>query len=654
MSNSTPLWTPSPQKKSTSNLAHFLHWLEQKKQKSFTDYQALYEWSCNQSSEFWQSAAEFFDIIFHQKPTAILENPTQMPGAKWFPGATLNFAQNLLRKNNNDLAIIFTDELDHRTTYTYAQLYQEVAQLAAALKAAGVSKHDRVAAIVPNCHYAIIGMLATTSLGAVWSSCSPDFGDSAIVDRFSQIEPKILFAIDGYYFKGKTINCQEKTKNIAAQIDSIKQVVEIPFIHSTTNSDRPKNLILWSDFLKPYQDTTTLSFTPVSFSDPLYIMFSSGTTGKPKCIVHSLGGTLIQHLKELILHTDLTEKDHFFFYTTCGWMMWNWLVSGLATGATLVLYDGNPFYPTEERLFELAEKEKISIFGTSAKFLAAIEKSGVKPNQKFKLTNLRSILSTGSPLLPENFDYVYRDIKSDLCLSSISGGTDIISCFALGNPLLPVYRGELQCIGLGLAVSIFNEQGQSITQEKGELVCTKPFPSMPIGFWNDKDGARYHAAYFEKFSNVWAHGDYAEITEHHGVVVFGRSDSVLNPGGVRIGTAEIYAQVEKIAEVEESLAVGQLWHDDERIILFIKLKSGVSFSKELEQQIRNQLRTHASPRHVPAKIIPIADIPRTINNKISEIAVKNVIHGLPVKNKEALANPESLGLFEGLKELSSD
>lgn len=645
------LWKPSIARQQQSNMATFMAWLKKNKNVSFDSYEKLYEWSCNEPASFWESISDFFQIIYHQHANKIVENENTMFEAKWFLGATLNFAENLLHKNNDDLAIISVDELGNRVTYTYAQLYKAVAVFAQALKSQGIKPGDRVVAIAPNCVYPIIGMLATTSLGAVWSSCSPDFGEEAILDRFLQIEPKILIANNAYYFKGKIIDCTVKAQNIAKKNSTLQKLIVFPFVQEQEINLKSEKEIMWDDFCLPFQENNHIDFVPVAFYAPVYIMFSSGTTGKPKCIVHTVGGTLIQHLKELVLHTDLKKSDRFFFYTTCGWMMWNWLVSGLATGATLVLYDGNPFFPHPDRLMELAEKEKISVFGVSARYLAALEKSEAPIKEKFSLVALNTILSTGSPLLPESFDYVYRDIKTDVCLSSISGGTDIISCFALGNPLLPVYCGELQSRGLGMAVEIFNEWGNPVVNERGELVCTKPFPSMPSGFWNDEKRERYYAAYFEKFPGVWAHGDYAQLTKHQGLIMYGRSDSVLNPGGVRIGTAEIYAQVEAFSEIEESVAVGQQWDNDERIILFVKLKADAVWNEELNKALCDRLRNQESPRHVPAKIIPVPDIPRTISNKISEIAVKEIINGRVVKNQEALANPESLVFFEELRSL---
>ncbi|MGY8863820.1 MAG: acetoacetate--CoA ligase, partial [Pseudomonadales bacterium] len=490
---------------------------------------------------------------------------------------------------------------------------------------------------------------------AVWSSCSPDFGINGVLDRFGQIEPRILFTTDGYYYNGKTLNSLERVAGIAAQLPSIEAIVVCD--HVTQSADLsllkeavPNKAIHLKDFINT--DAKEIDFVDCSFDDPLYIMYSSGTTGVPKCIVHGIGGTLLQHNKEHFLHTDVTPDDVLFYYTTCGWMMWNWLVSGLSLGCTVLLYDGSPF-KTPSILMDMAEKEKVTIFGTSAKYIAAIEKAGIKPAQSHNLQHLKTLLSTGSPLTHESFDYVYKDIKSDVLLASISGGTDIVSCFALGCPILPVYRGELQCRGLGMAVDIFDDHGQSIRQTKGELVCSAPFPSMPIYFWQDEDGQKYHDAYFGQFDNIWAHGDYGEITQHGGVIIHGRSDAVLNPGGVRIGTSEIYRQVEVIEDVLESIVIGQNWQDDVRVILFVVLRPGLVLTEDLIQTIRQQVRANTTPRHVPAKVIQVAAIPRTISGKIVELAVKKVIHGEKVNNKDALANPEALDLFVNLPELSN-
>src|SRR5690554_5837838 len=643
-----PLWQPSESQIEQAQMTAFMRFVEQHSDQVSFDgsYERLHAWSVSHKEDFWQLLWRFFDVIGNAGEKVLVDG-NKMPGAQWFPDATLNFAENLLRYRDDRVAIVFNGENGDRNELTYAELYKQVAALASRLKGLGVVAGDRVAGMLPNCIETIVAMLATTSLGVVWSSCSPDFGVQGVLDRFGQIKPKIMFTVDGYFYNGKTIDISEKVNNIHRQILTIEQLVVIPFAKLPNSIPGSQ---LWAEFLDP--NATEIEFVPRRFNDPLYIMFSSGTTGVPKCIVHGIGGTLLQHLKEHALHTDLTRDDNLFFFTTCGWMMWNWLASGLAVGARLSLFDGSPFYPSPEAMFDLIDNEQITVFGTSAKFLSALEKAGIKPHQSHQLNSLRTILTTGSVLAPESFDYVYRDIKQDLCLSSISGGTDIISCFALGNPILPVYRGQLQSPGLGLAVNVYNDQGRSILSEKGELVCERSFPCMPTGFWNDTDGSAYHSAYFERFKNIWAHGDYAEITPQHGIIIYGRSDTVLNPGGVRIGTAEIYRQVEKVEEVLESIAVGQRWQDDERVVLFVRLREGVQLNDELEQQIRQIIRSNATPRHVPAVIAQVSDIPRTISGKIVELAVRQVVHGETVKNTDALANPEALEQFRNRQELT--
>lgn len=645
----TPLWQPSAEQIEQAELTAFIRHIEQKHGLDFhAHYSDFYAWSVQQKELFWSELWHYFKVIGEHGPV-VLQQGDKMPGAVWFPFARLNFAENLLRYRDDRIALVFHGEHSHqRQEITYAELYKQVAALASRLKQHGLQAGDRVAGMLPNCIETIIAMLATTSLGAIWSSCSPDFGVQGVLDRFGQIEPKIMFAVDGYFYNGKTLDIQDKVAAIQQQIPSIQQLVMIPF--AGIKLQAYPSLTLWADYLD--QNAQQIDFVPQGFNAPLYIMFSSGTTGVPKCIVHGVGGTLLQHLKEHALHTNLQRDDTLFFFTTCGWMMWNWLVSGLALGARLALYDGSPFYPSPTAMPDLIDQEGISIFGTSAKYLSALEKAGVKPKQSHQLNQLRSILTTGSVLAPESFDYVYRDIKTDLCLSSISGGTDIISCFALGNPILPVYRGQLQCRGLGLAVEIYNEQGQSVVGEKGELVCTQSFPCMPLGFWHDDKGNKYHEAYFARFNNVWAHGDYAELTKEQGIIIYGRSDAILNPGGVRIGTAEIYRQVEKVDAVLESIAVGQKWHDDERVVLFVRLRDGLTLTPELEQTIRQTIRAHATPRHVPEVIAQVQDIPRTISGKIVELAVRQVIHNETVKNTDALANPEALLEFAHRVELS--
>jgi len=649
----TPIWKPTEKAIAASNMTRFIAEVNSTHKLKLNNYSNLYQWSIDQPELFWSSVWDFCGIISSEKSEDALTTGNQMPGAKWFPDAKLNFAENLLRHRDKKEAIIFRGESGERITLTYEQLYQQVANLSAALTQAGIKVGDRVVGFMPNIPETIIAMLATTSIGAIWSCCSPDFGTQGVLDRFKQIEPKILFTADGYSYNGKIYDSLGKIKEIQEHLPSLEKIVILPLINQSPNLAGLHLGILFHEFIiREGQDTKEIKFKQLPFNHAVYIMFSSGTTGIPKCIVHGAGGTLIQHLKELILHTDLTAEDNIFYFTTCGWMMWNWLVSALATGATVVLYDGSPAHPKESLFFDLIDEEKISIFGTSARYISSIAKLGLIPNQTHSLTTLKTILTTGSPLVNENYEYVYDNVKKDLRLSSISGGTDIISCFALGNPILPVYKGELQCIGLGMKVEVFNDAGKSVKNEKGELVCTAPTPSMPLYFWNDKEGTKYHKAYFEKFPGVWAHGDYAEITEHQGLIIHGRSDSTLNPGGVRIGTAEIYRQLEHIDEVIDSIVVDQEVENDTRIILFIILRDGIQLSEEIKQKIKNKIKVNASPRHVPAKIIQINDIPRTISGKIVELAVQDVIHGRVVKNISAIANPEALEQFKNLSELN--
>ncbi len=609
-------------------------------------YAELHAWSIEHAEDFWNLVWEFGEVRGERRGPTLVDGQ-RMPGAQWFPQARLNYAENLLRRRDDADAIVFWGENRIRRRLSHQNLYILVSRLAQALADAGVGPGDRVAGYLPNLPEAAAAMLATASLGAIWSSCSPDFGVQGVLDRFGQIAPKVLFCADGYLYGGKEFDCQEKVAAVLERLPSVEECVVVDYLGAPATAGSSLY-----EFLEPF-DAQEMRYAPLAFNHPLYILYSSGTTGVPKCIVHGAGGTLLQHLKEHRLHSDVKPGDRLFYFTTLGWMMWNWLVSGLASGATLLLYDGSPFVQRGRTLFDLADAEGMTHFGTSAKFIDAIAKAGLKPKQTHRLERLRAVLSTGSPLAPEGFDYVYGNVKDDVCLSSISGGTDIVSCFVLGNPAGPVWRGEIQAKGLGMAVEVFDEQGRSVTGEKGELVCTRPFPSMPAGFWNDPDGAKYRAAYFEKYPNVWRHGDWCEITEHGGIVIYGRSDAVLNPGGVRIGTAELYRQVERLPEVLESLVIGQEWEGDTRVVLFVKLQEGLTLEEQLILKIKGRIRENTTPRHVPAKIVQVADIPRTKSGKIVELAVREVVHGRPVKNLEALANPEALEHFRGRSELAS-
>jgi acetoacetyl-CoA synthetase len=649
-----PIWTPSPDRVADANLTRFIACLNARKGLKLESYADLYAWSLAEPGEFWFEVAHFADVRADWGEGPKLEHPDRMPGARFFPGARLNYAENLLRYRDRTPAIIFRNDRGARRELSYLELHEEVARVAAGLAAEGVVAGDRVAGYMPNLPETLIAMLAATSLGAIWSSCSPDFGTRGVLDRFGQIAPKVLITADGYCYGGKTLDSLAPMAEVVPQIPSIQRVIVVGYMSAEPDlqrlGDAARIATHWSNF---GARRAPLEFKRLPFDHPLYILYSSGTTGAPKCIVHGAGGTLLQHQKEHLLHTDIRRTDRVFYFTTCGWMMWNWLASVLATGATIVLYEGSPFHPDPGALWRMAAQERINIFGTSAKFIAATEKSTFQPAREVDLSALRTILSTGSPLLPESYDFVYQHVKGDVLLASISGGTDIVSCFALGNPLLPVYRGELQCRGLGMRVEVYDENGQPVRGERGELVCTAPFPSMPVGFWNDPEGKKYHAAYFERFPNVWTHGDYATLTEHDGLIIHGRSDAVLNPGGVRIGTAEIYAVVENLEEVLEALAVGQDWCGDVRVILFVRLKPGYTLDEALKKKIRDAIRAATTPRHVPAKVIAVPDIPRTLSGKITELAVRNVIHGLPVKNVDALANPQALEHFRNLAELES-
>ena len=633
----TELWRPSEDQIRRSQMEAFRHRVVKSSRQDLPDYAALHQWSINHRAEFWQLIWDVCEVRSSKLADKLLAND-QFLEARWFAGARLNFAENLLRRRDDQVAIVSVLESSARREFTWRDLYQQTARLAQAMRSLGVRPNDRVAAMMPNVPETIVAMLATASIGAIFSSCSPDFGTVGALDRFGQIEPKLLIACDGYFYNGKRIEITDKVANIVSQIPSIKTVLWVAVIDGIPVDAERIDKILNADATPP------LVFEQLPFDHPLYILYSSGTTGKPKCIVHGAGGTLLQHLKEHRLHLDLSEQDTLFFFTTAGWMMWNWLASALATGCRIVLYDGSPFFPNPSAMFDLAVRERVSVFGVSAKFLQGVENHGVKPRETHDISAIRMLISTGSTLPHEGFRYVYRDIKADLHLVSI-GGTDLISCFILGNPLLPVFEGELQSAGLGMAVEVWDDDGQRIHQQKGELVCTKPFPSAPIGFWKDPDNDRYAAAYFERFPGVWAHGDFAETTEHDGFIIHGRSDAVLNPGGVRIGTAEIYRQVETFAEVMEAVCIGQDWEGDSRVILFLVLRPDVQLDERLTQAICRRIREQASPRHVPAMILAVPDIPRTMSGKIAELAVRDVVHGHDVKNTSALANPEALRHF---------
>ena len=644
------LWEPSQERIKQSNMFRFMGAINNQYNQDFSEYTALHQWSIDQIPDFWEAMWDFADIIASERFSQVVDDLNKMPGAKWFQGARLNFAENLLRFQDDQTALIFYGESQVRRKLTYAQLYDQVARLAQSLKQMGIAPGDRVVGFMPNMPESIIAMLAATSLGATWSSCSPDFGIKGVLDRFGQIKPRVLFTADGYFFKGKRIDSLDRIAHILEDLPSIEKVVVVPYTQEDPDIHAIPNAILYDAF-RSQTKNLSINFSQLPFDHPLYIMYSSGTTGLPKCMVQSAGGILIHHLKELMLHSDLKRQDTIFYFTTCGWMMWNWLVSSLAVGATLVLYDGNPFHPSPDALWQMAQDEKITVFGTSAGYIAALQNTGLRPGQKFDLAPLRAILSTGSPLSIEGFEFIYDAVKSNLQLASIAGGTDINGCFALGNPMGPVYAGELQCRGLAMDVKAFDENGQAVVDQQAELVCTAPFPSMPIYFWDDPEGQKYHSAYFDVYPNVWRHGDYIVITPRGGVVMFGRSDATLNPGGVRIGTAEIYRQIDQIEEVADSVVVGQDWNNDVRVILFVKMVEGVELSDEIKQKIKATIRTNASPRHVPAKIIAVADVPYTLNMKKVEIAVKKVIQHQPVLNKDALVNPEALDYYADIKEL---
>jgi acetoacetyl-CoA synthetase len=649
----TPLWEPSQARIESALITTFARAAIRDWGLTLNDYPAFYRWSAERPGEFWQAVWKHCGVRGDPGRRALVDGD-RMPGAKFFPDGRLNFAENLLRRRDSSDGLVFWGEDKVRRRLTHGELYAEVSRLAQALHAVGVTTGDRVAGYLPNMPEAVIGMLATASLGAIWSSCSPDFGVQGVLDRFGQIEPKVLITVDGYWYNGKAVDLIDKVREIAARLPSLARVVVAPYLAEAPDVAAVPKAEPLAAFVDDFA-ARDIAYPRLPFNHPLYILYSSGTTGVPKCIVHGAGGTLLKHLCEHQLHSDVRPGDRLFYFTTCGWMMWNWLVSGLASGATLLLYDGSPFVKDGRILFDYADAEGMTHFGTSAKFIDECKKRGLGPAKTHRLEPLRAILSTGSPLVPESFDYVYAGIKRDVCLSSISGGTDIIGCFVLGNPILPVWRGEIQCRALGLAVDTFDENGKPVRRAKGELVCTRPFPSMPVGFWNDPDGKRYRAAYFERFPNVWCHGDYVELTAHDGMVIYGRSDAVLNPGGVRIGTAEIYRQVEQLDEVLESIVVGQDWppgeSSDVRVVLFVRLRPGLTLDDALIAKIKQRIRTNTTPRHVPAKVVQVVDIPRTKSGKIVELAVRNAVHGQPVKNVEALANPEALEQFRSRPEL---
>jgi acetoacetyl-CoA synthetase len=659
-----PLWTPNPDRVARANLTEFIRYVKEtgpSGAESVTDFRSLYRWSVERPDAFWPEVWRFCGVIAEERPgrdpwdSVVVGLDRMAPpdpelGPRWFPGARLNFAENLLRYDDDRAALVFWNEQGRQREISYRELNQQVGSVAAALAAEGVVAGDRVAGFMPNLPETVISMLGAASLGAIWSSCSPDFGANGVLDRFGQIQPKVLFCADGYRYAGKEIESLPRVREVRARIPEIQRVVVVPYLRERPEIGGIADAVTWEKWTRGR--SVVPSFRRFSFDHPLYIMYSSGTTGLPKCMVHGAGGTLLQHVKELVLHTDLRRDDRIFYFTTCGWMMWNWLVSSLAVGATVVLYDGAPLCPAPI-LWDMAERERITVFGTSAKYLAMVEKEGLEPRRTHNLSALRAILSTGSPLAAHSYDYVYGSIKRDLHLASISGGTDIISCFALGNPIGSVWRGELQTRGLGMSVKVFDPEGRPVQEAEGELVCTRPFPSMPVEFWNDPERAKYHTAYFSQYPGVWRHGDWARLTRHDGLVILGRSDATLNPGGVRIGTAEIYRQVEQLSEVVESLVVGQEWEGDVRIVLFVRLREGVSLTEDLISRIKGRIREYASPHHVPRKIIAVADIPRTISGKITELAVRDIIHGRAVANVDALANPGALDGFRNLQELQT-
>ncbi|NIB40841.1 acetoacetate--CoA ligase [Pseudomaricurvus alkylphenolicus] len=648
-----PLWTPSPALAANCNMTRFTHYVNESFGLALQDYHQLYRWSVEQSADFWAALWNYNQCVGDLGCQPYLVGAEEMFGAKWFPNAQINYGENLLKRRDDTAALIFRGEDKVKVEISYNQLYDQVSRVMQALRDAGVGAGDRVAGYLPNMPEATIAMIATTSLGAIWSSCSPDFGTQGVVDRFGQVNPKVLFVVDGYHYNGKSFDVRTKAKDIVDSLDSVEKIVVVQYLslgpHSTSLDERT---LVWDDFLRDYSPTD-IQFERFPFDHPLFILFSSGTTGKPKCIVHGAGGTLLTHIREHVLHGDLSSGERVFGFTTTGWMMWNWMISALASGISVVQYDGSPFYPTNSAMFDLVDETKINVWQTGAKFIDAVKKEGLKPRVTHDLSSLKALHSTGSVLAPECYDYVYEEIKSDFRLSSVTGGTDICGCFAMGSSNLPVYRGESACIALGMKVEVYNDNGYPVTQEKGELVCTATFPSMPVAFWGDVNDEKYHSAYFEKFPGVWCHGDFAEISAQGGLIIYGRSDTVLNPGGVRIGTAEIYRQVEQMEEITDSCVIGQEWDDDTRVVLFVILKDGLELDEQLEASIKLQIRQNATPRHVPAVVVQVQDIPRTTTGKIVEVAVRNVIHGVEVKNRDSLANPGSLALFENIEQLQA-